>query len=103
MMAANDRRQFIGRAAAFSSLLAVSIQKALAIPPDIRSGTVKDVQHVVIVMMENRTFDHYFGTLRGVRGFGDRHPIPTARTGVVWRQLDGPGQTSPFHLDSVAT
>src|SRR5271154_1888924 len=35
------------------------------------SGTIRDIKHVVILMQENRSFDHYFGTLRGVRGFGD--------------------------------
>ena len=30
-------------------------------------------------MQENRSFDHYFGTLRGVRGFGDPHPSPSQR------------------------
>ena len=35
------------------------------------TGTIADVKHVVILMQENRSFDHYFGTLRGVRGFGD--------------------------------
>ena len=35
------------------------------------TGTLRDVRHVVILVQENRSFDHYFGTLRGVRGFGD--------------------------------
>jgi hypothetical protein len=38
----------------------------------------------VILMPENRSFDHYFGTTRGVRGFGDRRPVPSERqAGVV--------------------
>ena len=45
--------------------------KALAIPAHHRTGTIDDVEHIVILMQENRSFDHYFGTLRGVRGFGD--------------------------------
>ena len=45
----------------------------LAIPANRATGTIKDVEHVVILMQENRSFDHYFGTLRGVRGFGDPH------------------------------
>src|ERR1700678_3315358 len=36
------------------------------------SGTIADVKHVVILMQENRSFDHYFGTLSGVRGFSDK-------------------------------
>src|SRR6201986_539830 len=39
------------------------------------SGTIADVKHVVILMQENRSFDHYFGTLRGVRGFGDKQVL----------------------------
>jgi phospholipase C len=38
-----------------------------------RSGSLKDIEHVVILIQENRSFDHYFGTLSGVRGFDDRH------------------------------
>jgi phospholipase C len=37
-----------------------------------RTGTLKDIEHVVILIQENRSFDHYFGTLSGVRGFGDK-------------------------------
>ena len=44
-----------------------AIKRALAIEPDRRSGTIRDVDHVVILMQENRSFDHYFGTLPGVR------------------------------------
>ena len=34
--------------------------------------SIKDLKHVVILMKENRSFDHYFGTLQGIRGFGDK-------------------------------
>jgi phospholipase C len=34
------------------------------------------VKHVVILTQENRSFDNYFGTLKRVRGFGDRFTIP---------------------------
>ena len=98
-----DRRQFMGGAAALSSLWPVSIRKALAIPADIRTGTVQDVQHVVILMMENRAFDHYFGTLRGVRGFGDRHPVPLQSGKPVWFQSDGAREIAPYHLDTATT
>ncbi len=47
--------------------------KALAIPANHRSGTIRDVEHVIFLMQENRSFDHYFGTLRGVRGFAEPH------------------------------
>ena len=44
-------------------------QAAVAAP---KHGSLKDIEHVIIFMQENRSFDHYFGTLRGVRGFGDK-------------------------------
>ncbi|MFI1394779.1 phosphocholine-specific phospholipase C [Streptomyces sp. NPDC020681] len=66
-------------AAAAGSLLPPSLQTALAAEPP--SGGLRAVKHVVILMQENRSFDHYFGSLRGVRGFGDRNAIelPTGR------------------------
>lgn len=73
-----------------------------------RAGSIMDVRHVVILMQENRSFDHYFGTLRGVRGFGDRLPLPVPGPGgTVWRQRNdnpaaAPALVSPFHLDTVA-
>jgi phospholipase C len=87
-----------------------AIRRALAIPAHRRTGTIADVEHVVILMQENRSFDHYFGTLNGVRGFGDRFPIPVPdAAGVagktVWFQTNaanGPGPTvvAPFRLDT---
>jgi phospholipase C len=83
-----------------------SIEKALAIPANRRTRSLRDVEHVVILTQENRSFDHYFGTLAGVRGFGDRHPIPVQdRPGIegktVWLQ---PGEkapvVAPFRLDT---
>ncbi len=37
-------------------------------------------------MQENRSFDHYFGSLRGVRGFGDPRPFTLASGRSVWHQ-----------------
>ena len=55
-------------------------------------------------MQENRSFDHYFGTLMGVRGFGDRFPIPLAGGLGVWQQTYTSGSRTvlPYHLDSQA-
>ena len=66
-----------------------AIKRALAIEPDRRSGTIRDVDHVVILMQENRSFDHYFGTLPGVRGFADPHPAPTPGGDVLTQAGDG--------------
>jgi phospholipase C len=47
------------------------LEEAAAASP--KTGSLKDIDHVVIFIQENRSFDHYFGTLSGVRGFGDKH------------------------------
>jgi phospholipase C len=52
------------------------------------SGTIRDVTHVVILMQENRSFDHYFGTFRGVRGFGDKQILTYANGTSVFAQPD---------------
>jgi len=89
----------LSAATAPASLFPHSIQRALSLPANRRAGTVQDVRHVVILMMENRGFDHYFGTLRGVRGFGDRHPVPLESGKPVWFQSDGTRELAPYHLD----
>ena len=68
-----DRRKFLqltGAAAVTTASLTANINKALAIKANKRTGTINDVEHIVILMQENRPFDHHFGTLRGVRGAG---------------------------------
>lgn len=54
-----------------SGILHPAIMKALTIEPAARS-TFYDAEHIVILMQENRSFDHAFGTLKGVRGFLDQ-------------------------------
>ncbi|VFR24811.1 Phospholipase C 4 precursor [plant metagenome] len=86
--------------AAALNLFPPSIRRALAIPANNRTGTIRDVEHVVILMQENRSFDNYFGTLAGVRGFGDRHTIPVPNGLNVLQQLNGNGKPIlPYHLD----
>jgi len=89
--------------AAAGSLFPPSIRRALAIEANRKTGSVQDVRHVVILMMENRGFDHYFGTMQGVRGFGDRHPVPLASGKPVWFQSDGAREIPPYHLDTATT
>jgi len=72
------RRGFLGAAAAVTGAAVVGgalPADALASGPSRRHGDIRDIKHVVILMQENRSFDHYFGCLRGVRGFGDRSTI----------------------------
>src|ERR1700722_10430250 len=61
------------------------------------SGTIADVKHVVILMQENRSFDHYFGTLSGVRGFGDKQALAYQDGTSVFRQPD-PARADLGHL-----
>jgi phospholipase C len=101
------RRTLIGAglAAATTGVLpgtvSSAIGRALAIPADVRTGTIADVDHVVILMQENRGFDHYFGTLRGVRGFADPLPIPLPENRDIWSQETADGRhVAPFHLST---
>ena len=105
-MTNRHRRRFLKVAAGAAAALSVfppAIRRALSLPASNITGTIADVQHVVILMQENRSFDHYFGTLRGVRGFGDRHPVPLESGKAVWYQSDGETEIPPFHLDTKNT
>ncbi|WP_406067234.1 phospholipase C, phosphocholine-specific [Streptomyces sp. NBC_01020] len=64
------------------------------------TGTVKDVKHVVVLMQENRSFDHYFGRLKGVRGFDDRSGISLSGGQSVFNQPNGLGRQYPWKLSS---
>jgi phospholipase C len=83
-----NRRQFLQLtgAATAASVLSPSIARAASIPADRRTGSIRDIEHVVVLMQENRSFDHYFGSLRGVRGFGDPHPVTLPSGRSVWHQ-----------------
>lgn len=67
------------------------------------ASKLTDIDHVVILYQENRSFDQYFGTRKGVRGFADRN-VPTGVSGKpVWYQpspAHPDGYVLPFHLDS---
>lgn len=94
-----DRRNFLRllSSATLTSTFAKSIEKAVALPANHRTGTINDVEHIVFLMQENRAFDHYFGTLRGVRGYGDPRPALLGAGKPVWYQPDGSGYVLPFH------
>lgn len=95
-----NRREFFRRAAEMSAFLMASIERAAAIEPD-PDSTFDDAEHVVILMQENRSFDHTFGSLRGVRGFNDPRAVTLPDGNPVWRQKyakDGKSYT-PFRLD----
>ncbi|MCK7626640.1 phospholipase C, phosphocholine-specific [Streptomyces sp. RS10V-4] len=100
-----SRRRVLGVGAAAAgaavagSLLPPSLQQALAqdagrpAPPG--GGGLRDIRHVVVLMQENRSFDHYFGMLRGVRGFGDRNAVELPGGGTVFEQ---PGPLGVRHV-----
>jgi phospholipase C len=86
-----DRRRFLQLAGGSAALtvLTPSIARAASIPAYRRTGSLDDVEHVVVLMQENRSFDHYFGTMRGMRGYGDPHPAVLRNGKPVWRQPKG--------------
>ncbi|POX36558.1 phospholipase [Streptomyces sp. Ru73] len=105
------RRRLLGSAAgavaggAALSLLPPSVRRAVAAGPP-RGGSLDDIEHVVLLMQENRSFDHYFGTLRGVRGFADPDALTLSTGRSVFHQPDAEnpdGYLLPFHLDTRAS
>ncbi|MBD0741457.1 phosphocholine-specific phospholipase C [Streptomyces sp. CBMA152] len=104
-----SRRRFISMAAgatgtaAALSALPDSLQQALAAPAT--GGSLQDIRHVVVFMQENRAFDHYYGTMQGVRGFGDRNAIklPSGRSAYYQPYSNTDGYILPFHMDTATT
>jgi phospholipase C len=105
------RRQLLSSAARFAALGAA----ASILPPNVRRmlgqepprrGSLGDIKHIVMLMQENRSFDHYFGTLAGVRGFGDADALVLPNGKSVFHQADSvhpDGYLLPFHLDTRTT
>ena len=106
-----DRRQFLAAAVVAGGALiaagdslgaaAATVRKAAAVAP--AGSDLGAIEHVVFLMQENRSFDHYFGSYRGVRGFDDHpkgslgafsqpYPANTTRSPM--------GRQFPFHLDT---
>jgi phospholipase C len=101
----DTRRSFIKKATALSGgagllhVLPPAIAKALAIDP-VPGSTYLDAEHIVFLMQENRSFDHTYGTLQGVRGFNDPRAITLPDKNRVWLQTNKEGETyCPFRLD----
>src|ERR1700692_3598093 len=98
-MTTTDRRDFLRVLSGITAAAALpqSISRAMALPANRRTGTIRDVEHIVILTQENRSFDHYFGSLRGVRGFGDPRAVVLPSGKSVWHQPNGNGEVLPFH------
>lgn len=110
-MSGLTRRRLLGSTAAAVggagalTLLPPSVQQAVAagVP---RRGSLREVEHVVLLMQENRSFDHYFGTMAGVRGFADKDALRLDTGRSVFYQPDSvnpDGYLLPFHLDTTTT
>jgi phospholipase C len=88
--------------AAAAALMPPNVQRMLAQGPSPRSS-LRDIKHVVVLMQENRSFDHYYGTLSGVRGFDDMDALKLPNGQSVFYQPDAEnpsGYMLPFHLDT---
>jgi phospholipase C len=88
--------------AAAATLMPPNVRRMLAQQPS-RPSSLAGIKHVVILMQENRSFDHYFGTLAGVRGFDDPNALKlsTGRSVFYQPDIENPkGYLLPFHLDT---
>src|SRR6187401_1899180 len=97
----DSRRDFLKKAAALAAAgtFPDAVRRALAIEP-VPGSTFYDAEHVVILMQENRSFDHCFGSLRGVRGFNDPRAVTLPNGNPVWLQTNPAGETyAPFRLN----
>jgi phospholipase C len=95
------RRDFLKLlgSSAMMSALPLSISRAMALPANNRTGSIKDVEHIVVLMQENRSFDHYFGALKGMRGFADPRAVVLPNGKSVWQQPDGANVVMPYRPD----
>ncbi|MFT4087227.1 MAG: alkaline phosphatase family protein [Gordonia sp. (in: high G+C Gram-positive bacteria)] len=105
-IAGMNRRDFMRRVAAaggtalLTSWASPIIEKAYASADPGGMGGLGDIEHIVLFMQENRSFDHYFGTYSGVRGFAEN---PEALRQYGWAPGKGAtrtGYTLPFRLDT---
>jgi phospholipase C len=108
--AAVSRRRFLQVGGALAGAAAVGAGASQLVGHSGRSragaatGTITDLKHVVILMQENRSFDHIYGTLRGVRGFSDKQVLRYQSGTTIFQQPDKKrtdlGYLLPFHMDS---
>ncbi len=69
-------------------------------------GSLTEIEHVVVLMIENRSFDHFFGRYPGARGFDDHSASSLGAFSQSWPLADGgraPGYLLPYHLDTLDT
>jgi phospholipase C len=100
-----SRRHFLDTGAS-ATALALAAHALPAAAAAVRPSRLHDIDHFIILMQENRSFDHYFGALRGVRGFDDTRALQLGNGRSVFHQPDTAnpdGYVLPFHLDTRAT
>ena len=108
-----SRRRMLATATALSgvavgtAVLPANLRRALAATAKQQpAGTLGDIEHIVILMQENRSFDHYFGTMPGVRGFSDPTAMKLPNGDPVFRQPyagHAQGYLTPFRYDTSTT
>jgi phospholipase C len=102
------RRQVLGAGLAGTAGLLLgacsgsgTVTRATATRPS--GKDLEAIQHVVFVMQENRSFDHYFGTYRGVTGFNDHQGTNLGPFAQPW-PASGPtphaSHLLPYHLEA---
>ena len=103
-----ERRDFVklamsaGGIGALTSLAGPVLERAYAADP-CGQGGLNDIEHFVFLMMENRSFDHYFGTMSGVRGFADAAQDGSIRQygyNPKTKQADPNSYLMPFRLNT---
>jgi len=106
-----SRRRFVASAATLAGaagvagILPESLARAAAATPG-RQADLSQIKHVVYVMMENRSFDHYFGTFPGARGFSDKKAVKLPNGNSVFQQPDPAnpdGYLEPYHMSTITT
>ncbi|WP_243062027.1 phospholipase C [Humibacter sp. RRB41] len=105
-----SRRRFltgaatVAGAAGLAGVLPAGLAAAATAKP--QRFDLKQIKHVVYVMMENRSFDHYFGTYPGARGFSDPKALRLANGRTVFQQPDPAnpdGYLEPYHMSTLST
>jgi len=75
------------------------IERAHAADPA-GTGSLGDIEHIVLLMQENRSFDHYFGAMSGVRGFDDASPVFRQQGFTPGTGPTPDGHLTPFRLST---
>lgn len=93
-----SRRKFIGMSAGAAALGALPSTLSRALAMRSAGASMSALRHVVVLMQENRSFDHYFGSLAGVRGFDDASALRFADGRSAFEQSDGFEMVRPFRI-----